>query len=91
MRNLAVQLDELGVITIRQGERGGFHFAAIGPGTGDLWTWVAIDAETKLVPPWRVGDRSGETATEFVCDLSRRLANPRTDHKRRAPRLSGSR
>jgi hypothetical protein len=42
---------------------------------GDLWTWVAIDADTKLVPSWRVGDRSGATAIEFVCDLSKRLAN----------------
>lgn len=42
---------------------------------GDIWTWVAIDAETKLVPSRRVGDRSGETAIEFVCDLSKRLAN----------------
>jgi hypothetical protein len=42
---------------------------------GDIWTWVAIDAETKLVPSWRVGDRSGETAIEFVCDLSKRLGN----------------
>jgi IS1 family transposase len=42
---------------------------------GDIWTWVAIDAETKLVPSWRVGGRSGATAIEFVCDLSKRLAN----------------
>jgi IS1 family transposase len=42
---------------------------------GDIWTWIAIDAETKLIPSWRVGDRSGETAMEFVCDLSKRLAN----------------
>jgi IS1 family transposase len=42
---------------------------------GDIWTWVAIDAETKLVPSWRIGDRSGATATEFVCDLSHRLAS----------------
>src|ERR1700693_908276 len=42
---------------------------------GDIWTWVAIDAETKLIPSWLVGDRSGETATRFVCDLSSRLAN----------------
>src|SRR5437868_4451322 len=42
---------------------------------GDVWTWVAICADTKLVPSWRVGDRSGATAIEFVCDLSRRLAN----------------
>lgn len=42
---------------------------------GDIWTWVAICADTKLVPSWRIGDRSGETAIEFVCDLSKRLAN----------------
>jgi IS1 family transposase len=43
---------------------------------GDIWTWVALDADTKLIPSWRVGDRSGATAIEFVCDLSRRLATP---------------
>jgi IS1 family transposase len=42
---------------------------------GDIWTWVAIDAETKLIPSWLVGDRSGETAIKFVCDLSKRLTN----------------
>jgi IS1 family transposase len=44
-------------------------------GAGDIWTWVALDADTKLVLSWRIGDRSGATAIEFVCDLSRRLAN----------------
>jgi IS1 family transposase len=42
---------------------------------GDIWAWVAIDADTKLVPSWIVGDRSGETAMQFVCDLAKRLAN----------------
>jgi IS1 family transposase len=42
---------------------------------GDVWTWVAIDADTKLVPSWRVGDRSTETAIAFVTDLANRLAN----------------
>jgi IS1 family transposase len=42
---------------------------------GDAWTWVAIDADTKLVPSWRVGDRSTETAIELVSDLSKRLRN----------------
>jgi IS1 family transposase len=42
---------------------------------GDVWTWVAICADTKLVPSWRVGDRSGASAIEFVCDLSKRLAS----------------
>ena len=44
-------------------------------GAGDAWTWVAIDADTKLVPSWRVGDRSSETAFEFVSDLASRLRN----------------
>jgi IS1 family transposase len=42
---------------------------------GDVWTWVAIDADTKLVPSWRVGDRSSYTAFAFVDDLAARLAN----------------
>ncbi len=41
---------------------------------GDVWVWTAIDAETKLVPSWRVGDRSGATAIDFVDDLRGRLA-----------------
>lgn len=42
-------------------------------GYGDVWTWTAIDAETKLVPSWLVGDRSAETAHEFMKDLASRL------------------
>ncbi len=46
-----------------------------GSGIGDVWTWTAIDADTKLIASWMVGDRSGDTAKLFVCDLSSRLAN----------------
>jgi IS1 family transposase len=42
---------------------------------GDVWTWVAIDADTKLVPSWRIGDRSSETAIAFTDDLASRLAS----------------
>jgi len=45
------------------------------PNAGDVWTWVAIDAQTKLVPSWRVGDRSSQTAIAFTDDLASRLAN----------------
>ena len=45
------------------------------PKAGDVWTWTAICAETKLVPSWRVGDRSGETAIDFMDDLRARLAD----------------
>jgi IS1 family transposase len=44
-------------------------------GIGDVWTWVAIDADTKLVPCWHVGRRDGLAAYEFINDLAGRLAN----------------
>ncbi len=43
-------------------------------GYGDVWTWVAIDADTKLVASWLVGLRTVECATAFVNDLKSRLA-----------------
>jgi len=46
-----------------------------GKGYGDVWTWVAIDADTKLVPCWRMGDRDAWTAQNFMHDLASRLAN----------------
>lgn len=44
-------------------------------GAGDVWTWTAIDADTKLIISYEVGDRSGATAFEFMSDLRTRLAN----------------
>jgi len=43
-------------------------------GYGDVWTWVAIDADTKLVPSWAVGRRDGFTASAFIRDLADRIA-----------------
>ena len=42
---------------------------------GDQWTFVAIDPDTKLVPAYRVGKRTRETAVAFMTDLSERLSN----------------
>lgn len=44
-------------------------------GYGDVWTWVAIDADTKLVPSWRIGPRDAGTAYELMQDLAGRLRN----------------
>ena len=44
-------------------------------GFGDVWTWVAIDADTKLVPSWLVGERTGHDAYIFLADLKTRLKN----------------
>jgi IS1 family transposase len=42
---------------------------------GDVWTWTAIDADSKLIVSYMVGDRSAEAATEFMHDVAYRLAN----------------
>jgi IS1 family transposase len=45
------------------------------PHAGDVWTWVAMDADTKLVCSWSVGSRDWVTAKHFVDDLASRMAN----------------
>lgn len=44
-------------------------------GAGDVWTWSAIDADSKLIISWFVGGRHGDAAYEFMADLKSRLAN----------------
>jgi IS1 family transposase len=44
-------------------------------GAGDIWTWVGLDADTKLVASFYVGGRDSEAAMIFMDDLARRLAN----------------
>ncbi len=43
------------------------------PGYGDVWTWVALDPDTKLVPTWLVGERDADDCTAFLTDLASRL------------------
>jgi IS1 family transposase len=44
-------------------------------GFGDVWTWTAIDADTKLVPSFLIGNRDARSARMFIDDLASRLAN----------------
>ncbi len=44
-------------------------------GYGDVWTFTAIDSDTKLVPCWKVGTRDIDCAYDFIADLRDRLAN----------------
>lgn len=37
---------------------------------GDFWTWVALDADSKIVPTHKVGKRDGEMANQFIEDLA---------------------
>ncbi len=44
-------------------------------GYGDVWTWVAMDSESKLVVSWLVGQRDAEYAHEFMRDVASRLSS----------------
>lgn len=44
-------------------------------GAGDVWTWTGLDADSKLIVSWHVGDRSQHTAISFMSDARARLAN----------------
>lgn len=44
-------------------------------GYGDVWTWTALCADTKLVPSWLVGERTADDAEVVMRDLASRLAN----------------
>jgi IS1 family transposase len=46
-----------------------------GRGRGDVWTWTAICADTKIVPCWHIGRRDADAAATFMEDLASRLAN----------------
>jgi IS1 family transposase len=45
-------------------------------GAGDVWTWTALDADSKLIVSWLVGGRDAEYANGFMPDVASRLANP---------------
>ncbi len=44
-------------------------------GSGDVWTWTALDADSKLIVSWFVGDREAGSAYEFMNDVADRLQN----------------
>ncbi len=44
-------------------------------GYGDIWTWTALCADTKLIASYAVGSRNAATARDFMKDLASRLAN----------------
>ena len=42
---------------------------------GDVWTWTALDADSKLIVSWLVGGRDAQYANEFMSDVADRLTN----------------
>jgi IS1 family transposase len=77
LRNLPckrVQVDEIWAFVYAK-ERNASEEMKIAKEAGDIWTWTAICADTKLAVSWLVGERDAPAAIKFVCDLSSRLAN----------------
>ena len=70
----AVQCDE--IWSFAYAKQKNVKFAKAAPeDAGDVWTWTAIDADSKLIVSWHVGDRSQHTGISFMGDLKARLAN----------------
>jgi IS1 family transposase len=70
-----IQVDELwSFVFAKQKNVKAKHFEN-GGYAGDVWTWVAIDADTKLIPCFMVGQRDPSAARAFMEDLAGRLAN----------------
>ena len=69
-----VQVDEIWAFCYAKEKN--VPFAKSAPdGAGDVWTWTAIDSDSKMILAYEVGDRSGVTAMAFMDDLKDRLAN----------------
>ena len=78
MRNLncqRVQVDECWAFCYAKAKNVTPEIAVKHPGAGDVWTWAAIDADSKLIPCWIIGPRDGVTARIFVSDLASRMAD----------------
>ncbi len=73
VRSKRVQMDEIWSFTAAKQKNVAAMKKPI-EGAGDTWTWTAIDADSKLILQWYVGDRSGETAKYFVDGVASRLA-----------------
>ncbi|MBR0963294.1 IS1 family transposase [Bradyrhizobium diazoefficiens] len=70
----AVQCDE--IWSFAYAKQKNVKFAKAAPeAAGDVWTWTALDADSKLIVSWHVGDRSQHTGIAFMGDLKGRLAN----------------
>src|SRR3990170_8210010 len=64
LRNLTckrLQVDEIWAFSYAKQKNVPKHMKG-DPGVGDLWTWTAIDADTKLAASWLVGSRDGDAA-----------------------------
>jgi len=78
LRNLTcrrVQCDEIWAFCYAKKKNVTMEIADNHPDAGDVWTWTAIDADSKLVLSWLVGSRDAGAAYTFMTDVASRLKN----------------
>jgi IS1 family transposase len=76
VRNLRVrrvQADEIWAFVY--GKDRNLTMEQVQAGMGSVWTWTAIDADTKLIISYTLGDRGAETAKAFIQDVASRISN----------------
>jgi IS1 family transposase len=73
LRCKRLQLDELWSWIFCKEKNRTEEIARKNPDAGDIWLWVCIDADSKLVASWRLGQRDLATATDFVEDVAKRV------------------
>jgi len=76
VRNLRVrrvQADEIWAFVY--GKDKNLTMEQVQAGAGSVWTWTAIDADTKLIISYTLGDRGAETAKVFMEDVASRISN----------------
>jgi IS1 family transposase len=76
VRNLRVrriQADEIWAFVY--GKDKNLTLEQVQAGAGSVWTWTALDADTKLIASYMLGDRGASTARSFMRDVAGRIAN----------------
>ncbi len=75
LRFQRIQVDELWAFIGAKQKNVTPKIAARNRRAGEIWLWVAVDADTKIVPYWMLGGRDGGVAAQFLYDLRQRLAS----------------
>lgn len=73
LKSKRIQCDEIRAFCLAKAKNASPEQKA--KGAGDIWTWTALDADSKLIVSWLVGDRDVRAATRFMHDIAKRLAN----------------
>jgi IS1 family transposase len=73
LRCKRLQLDEMWSWIYCKEKNRTEEIARKNPDAGDVWLWVCVDADSKLVPSWRLGQRDLATAKDFIEDIAKRV------------------